>query len=147
MPDRQGGTSLDLVRAPAAVIRDGSQIMSVILEQAAVKVQDQVTQSPLEPKVSIVILNWNTRELTLQCIASLKHTLNDLSAQIIVVDNDSRDGSAEAVAATHPDVCLVRSSENVGFARGNNLGFPQAGGQYIVLLNSDTIVLPGAIQH
>lgn len=106
----------------------------------------RLTPSPARPKVSIIILNWNTREITLQCITSLKQTLGDLRAQIVVVDNDSSDGSAEAIAAAHPDVCLVRSPENVGFARGNNLGFRYAEGEYLVLLNSDTIVLPGAVQ-
>jgi GT2 family glycosyltransferase len=121
--------------------------MSVTLGQAAANVQQQANETPPAPRVSIVILNWNTRELTLQCLSSLKQALGDLPAQLIVVDNDSADGSADAIAANHPDVCLIRSPENVGFARGNNLGFPQARGQYIVLLNSDTIVLPGAVQH
>jgi GT2 family glycosyltransferase len=121
--------------------------MLITLEQVADTVRKRATLMECRPKVSVVILNWNTRELTLQCLASLKQTLGDLSAQIIVVDNDSSDDSADAIAKNHPDVCLVRSPENVGFARGNNLGFPRAQGQYIVLLNSDTIVLPGAVQH
>ena len=99
------------------------------------------------PRVSVVIVNWNTRELTSHCIATLKETLGELSAEIIVVDNDSADGSADYIAAEHPDVCLVRSKENLGFARGNNLGFKYAHGEYLVLLNSDTIVLEGAVQR
>jgi len=121
--------------------------MSVILEQAAPETR-QRTADMLDhrAKVSVLILNWNTRELTLQCIESLKQTLGELEAQIIVVDNGSTDGSAEAFAA-QPDICLVRSPENLGFARGNNLGLPYAEGEYICLLNSDTIVLPGAVQR
>jgi GT2 family glycosyltransferase len=111
------------------------------MEEQSAAMQEQ------RPKVSVVILSWNTRELTLQCIASLKQTLGQLRAQIIVVDNASSDGSADAIAAAHPDISLVRSAENLGFARGNNLGLPYAEGQYICLLNSDTIVLPGAVQR
>src|SRR5881394_952897 len=101
----------------------------------------------LHPQASVVMVNWNTRELALQCIYSLKKSLANFPIEIIVVDNDSTDGSADAVAEQHPDVCLVRSPENVGFARGNNLGFQYARGEYLVLLNSDTIVLPGAVQR
>jgi GT2 family glycosyltransferase len=121
--------------------------MSVTLEEASVNVQETSTQPMPRPTVSIIILNWNTRELTLQCIESLKQTLGELRAQIIVVDNGSSDGSADVIAAAHPDICLVRSPENLGFARGNNLGFPYAEGEYICLLNSDTIVLQGAVQR
>lgn len=99
------------------------------------------------PRVSVVIVNWNTRELTAQCVSTLKETLRDLPAEIIVVDNASADGSADYIAAHHPDVRLVRSTENLGFARGNNLGFKYARGEYLVLLNSDTIVLEGAVQR
>ncbi|SRR6266705_1363912 len=101
----------------------------------------------LHPQASVVIVNWNTRELALQCIYSLKKSLANFPTEIIVVDNDSTDGSADAIAEQHPDVCLVRSPENVGFARGNNLGFQYAQGKYLVMLNSDTIVLPGAVQR
>ncbi|HEV2707709.1 MAG TPA: glycosyltransferase family 2 protein [Pyrinomonadaceae bacterium] len=99
------------------------------------------------PRASVVIVNWNTRELILQCLDSLKESLGDFPAEIIVVDNDSADGSPEAVEERHPDVRLIRSGANLGFARGNNLGFRHARGDYFVLLNSDTIVLPGAVQR
>jgi GT2 family glycosyltransferase len=68
------------------------------------------------------------------------------TAQVVVVDNASGDGSAEALAAGHPDVTLVRSAENLGFARATNIGFTHATGEFLVLLNSDTIVLPGALE-
>jgi GT2 family glycosyltransferase len=98
--------------------------MSVTLEQASVKLQQKATEPSPRPKVSIIILNWNTRELTLECLRSLKQTLGDFPAQLIAVDNDSTDGSAEAIARDHPDVRLVRSPKNVGFACGNNLALP-----------------------
>jgi GT2 family glycosyltransferase len=99
------------------------------------------------PKASIIVVNWNTRELLLQCLRSIRECTPDVSIQIVVVDNASTDRSADAVAAQYPDVTLVRSTENLGFARGNNLGFDSAVGDYLVLLNSDTIVLSGAIQR
>ncbi|HYG08826.1 MAG TPA: glycosyltransferase family 2 protein [Pyrinomonadaceae bacterium] len=109
--------------------------------------QGEMKAGERAPRVSIVIVTWNTRELTAQCVASLKETLGELAAEIIVVDNNSTDGTAEHLAAQHPDITLVRSEENLGFARGNNLGFKYARGEYLVLLNSDTIVLPGAVQR
>lgn len=121
--------------------------MSLTLEQDAYTVPERNASMLHRPQVSIVILNWNTPGLTLQCLDSLKHTLGELRAQIIVVDNGSSDGSADVIAAAHPDIRLVRSPENLGFARGNNLGLPYADGDYICLLNSDTIVLPGAVQR
>jgi GT2 family glycosyltransferase len=98
------------------------------------------------PRASVVVVNRNTRELLLQCLRSIRDSTPDLALQIVVVDNGSSDGSADAVGVQHPDVTLVRSADNLGFARGNNLGFAHAAGRYIVLLNSDTMVLPGAIQ-
>jgi GT2 family glycosyltransferase len=120
--------------------------MTIAVEQTGLEQQSRAFLES-QPQVSIVILNWNTRDLTLQCLDSLKQTLGELSAQIIVVDNYSSDGSADTIAALHPDVTLVRSGSNLGFARGNNLGFRSAQGKYLVMLNSDTIVLPGAVQR
>jgi GT2 family glycosyltransferase len=119
-----------------------------MLEEGAESFQGE-TMSPEEsaPRVSVVIVNWNTRELTARCIDTLKKSVEGLATQIIVVDNNSSDGSADYIAERHPDVCLVRSGENLGFARGNNLGFGYARGEYLVLLNSDTVVLEGAVQR
>jgi GT2 family glycosyltransferase len=119
-----------------------------MLDERAQSFQGEMTTAKGgAPRVSIVIVTWNTRELTAQCIDNLKATLEELPAEVIVVDNDSTDGTADYIAAHHPDVILVRSEENLGFARGNNLGFKYAHGEYLVLLNSDTIVLPGAVQR
>jgi hypothetical protein len=104
-------------------------------------------EQKVKPRASVVVVNWNTRELILQCVASIKKAEPELLLKIVVVDNGSSDGSADAVEAAHPDVCLVRSGENLGFAKGNNLGFRHAEGDYVVLLNSDTIVLDGAISR
>jgi GT2 family glycosyltransferase len=106
---------------------------------------ESVSATPL--RASVVIVTWNTRDLTAQCIASLKESLGQFPVEIVLVDNDSKDGTADYIAAEHPDVVLVQSGENLGFARGNNLGFGHARGEYLILLNSDTIVLPGAVQR
>lgn len=96
--------------------------------------------------VSIVIVNWNTRDLLLQCIASIRENVDELPCEIVVVDNASSDGSAEAVRDRFPDTRLIASRENLGFAAGNNLGIEAARGEFVLLLNPDTIVLGGAVE-
>jgi GT2 family glycosyltransferase len=88
--------------------------------------------------LSIVIINYDTRDLLRQCLESLREHAAD--AEVIVADNASRDGSAEMVRAEYPNVKLVRSAENLGFAGGNNLALRHATGDPILLLNSDTVV-------
>lgn len=105
-----------------------------------------------KPKVSIVILSWNTKRLLRQCLKSLilniKHQI--LNLEIIVVDNGSTDGSPEMVkkefSAKGAPVRLIENKTNLGFAKGNNLGISAAKGKYIMLFNSDTIVEKGAIE-
>ncbi len=95
----------------------------------------------MKKKVSIIITSWNTKELLRQCLESLK-----LTAEIIVVDNGSSDGSPEMVKKEFPQAKLIQNKENLGFAKGNNIGLGRAKGEYIMLLNSDTLVKPGAIE-
>ena len=100
----------------------------------------------MTPDVSIVIVNWNTKALLLQCLDSIKQSTRNLSLQIIVVDNASSDGSSEAVTAQFPGVTLVCSSQNLGFAKANNKGLHLATGRYVALINSDVIVLEDCLQ-
>jgi hypothetical protein len=95
--------------------------------------------------LSIVIVNWNTRDLLLACLKSVFETVHDLTYEVIVLDNASPDGSAAAVKQAFPQVKLIESQQNLGFAGGNNRALTQAGGATILLLNPDTIVLPNAI--
>jgi GT2 family glycosyltransferase len=97
--------------------------------------------------VSIIIVNYNTRELLRQCLASLYETPAKLTFETIVVDNASSDGSAAAVRELFPRVVLVENQVNSGFSRANNIGIRMARGRYLLLLNSDTIVLPGALEE
>lgn len=112
--------------------------------------------------ISIIILNWNTRDLLAQCLESVgnrgqrsevgsqtsdfRPPTSNNQLETFVVDNASSDGSPEMVAERFPWVRLVRNSDNVGFARGNNQAMALAQGRYILLLNSDAQLTPGALE-
>lgn len=99
------------------------------------------------PRLSILIINWNTLEVTRNCLLSVREHLGSCDAEIILVDNDSADGSADMVAAEFPEVQLIRNDENVGFAAANNQAMEVAKGEYFLLLNSDTLVLDDVLQQ
>lgn len=99
-----------------------------------------MTASAERLDLSIVVISWNTRQMTHDCIRSVFDNLGDCRAEIILVDNASSDGSADMVAADFPDVILIRNDDNRGFAAANNQGFEVASGRHILLLNSDTLV-------
>ncbi|MEO0566867.1 MAG: glycosyltransferase family 2 protein [Pseudomonadota bacterium] len=96
------------------------------------------------PKVSIIVVSYNTREMTLECLRSVKAQTTE-PYELIVVDNTSSDGSAEAIAKEFPEFELLAETENHGFALANNIAAKRCTGEYILLLNPDTIVLDGAI--
>jgi GT2 family glycosyltransferase len=98
------------------------------------------------PDLSIVIVSYNTLELTRQCLASIYETARDISFDIWVVDNDSSDGSPGMVEAEFPQVNLVRNTENKGLAAATNNGLIPSSGRYAMALNSDTVALPGAME-
>jgi GT2 family glycosyltransferase len=98
------------------------------------------------PQISIIIINWNTRELLAKCIDSIEQTANGLNLEIIVVDNASGDGSQAMVQEKYPHVRLIANQENVGFAKANNQAMRVAGGDYFLLWNSDAFATPRAIQ-
>jgi GT2 family glycosyltransferase len=95
--------------------------------------------------LSIVIVSFNTREDLLRCLASLDAAPPAGPHEIVVVDNASRDGTAEAVRARWPATRLIVQAENAGFAAGNNVGIRAAAGDLLLLLNSDTVVPAGAL--
>jgi len=98
-----------------------------------------------ELDVSIIIVNWNTREILRDCLKSICSEAGKIKYEIIVVDNSSNDGSGEMVKAEFPQVHLIENNENRGFAVANNQGMARAQGRYVLLLNSDTIILDGAV--
>jgi GT2 family glycosyltransferase len=95
---------------------------------------------------SILIVSYNTRDLLRECIQALQRESLGVSYEIIVIDNASSDGSADMVAAEFPEVRLIRSEINLGFAAANNRGLDIGRGRYIVLLNSDAFLRPGALR-
>jgi GT2 family glycosyltransferase len=97
--------------------------------------------------LSILIVNWNTRLDLLDCLGSIFASPPPGEFEVVVVDNASSDGSAEAVASVYPQVKLICCRENKGFAWANNRAAALAKGQYWLLLNPDTIVHPGAIDR
>ncbi|HNS20231.1 MAG TPA: glycosyltransferase family 2 protein [Sedimentisphaerales bacterium] len=97
------------------------------------------------PDVTVVVVSWNTREILRDCLRSVYENGGAVRCQVIVVDNASADGSAEMVRSEFPEVQLIANADNLGFAAANNQGMAMAGGRYVLLLNSDTVVLDGAI--
>jgi GT2 family glycosyltransferase len=97
--------------------------------------------------LSVVIVSFNTREVLRRCLKTLATEAKQFSAEVLVVDNASRDGSAEMVISEFPHVRLLQAGKNLGFAAANNLAFQAAQGKYLVLLNSDAFLLPGALDR
>ena len=97
------------------------------------------------PVLSVVVLSWNTQALTLACLQALYAEQPKHAREVIVVDNGSADGSADAIAQQFPAVRLLRNADNRLYAEGNNQGAKVALGDYVVTLNSDTEVRPGAL--
>jgi GT2 family glycosyltransferase len=95
--------------------------------------------------ISVVIVSWNTKLYLEQCLESLAAAPPCRSTEIIVVDNASADGSPEMIEARFPGIKLIRSGENLGFAKANNLAIRQCRGRYISLVNPDVEVLPGCL--
>src|SRR5690349_21330449 len=102
--------------------------------------------------VSIVVLNYNTREHLRECLQSLYAERStsigrgSLEAEVIVVDNASSDGSADMVAAEFPSLTLIRSPRNGGYAYGNNQALARVRGEFVLLLNPDARLSAGAIR-
>lgn len=100
-----------------------------------------------EIEVSIIIVSYNTRELTENCLSSIFANAGKCRYEVILVDNNSSDGSPEMIDSKFPAVRLVRSGYNAGFGKANNIGLKQAKGEYVLFLNSDTEALPGSIEN
>lgn len=96
--------------------------------------------------VSIIIVNYNTKELTYGCLKSVYEKTKDVDFEVIVSDNGSKDGSVELIKSKFPQVILVENNENLGFGRANNRGLDVARGKYVFYLNSDTILLNNAVK-
>lgn len=97
--------------------------------------------------VSVVIVNWNTKEILHDCLASLYANTRNIDFEVFVVDNGSTDGSVEMVKSEFPKVILIENKENRGFAAANNQALKIAIGRYILLLNSDTVIFEHCITN
>lgn len=95
--------------------------------------------------ISVIVVNWNTRDLLAQCLRSVYATAGDLALEVLVVDNASSDGSVAMVRQDFSQVRLICNEENVGFARANNQALAACRGRYALLFNSDAIALPGSL--
>ncbi len=97
-------------------------------------------------ELSVIIVNWNTRDLLAQCLESVYANPPNGEFEIIVVDNGSSDGSVDMVRERFPEVLLIENLENTGFARANNQAIRISAGRYIQLLNSDAMVTPDSLE-
>lgn len=95
--------------------------------------------------ISIIIVSWNTEDILHNCLKSISEETKNIDYEIIVVDNASTDGSSEMVKKDFPKVSLIENSNNRGFAAASNQGIAISKGRYVLLLNSDTIILSDAI--
>ncbi|WP_366923787.1 glycosyltransferase family 2 protein [Metallumcola ferriviriculae] len=95
--------------------------------------------------LTIIIVNYNVKNLLYQALKSIPRGISHISYEVQVVDNHSTDGSQEMVLRDFPEVDLIQNKENVGYAKANNQAIRKAKGKYILLLNPDTVILPGAI--
>ena len=97
--------------------------------------------APIETMdLSIIIVNWNMAGMLCDCLASVFSRLGKLKAEVIVVDNGSTDNSVQMVEQNFPETILIRNSENRGFAAANNQALQIARGDFVLLLNSDTVL-------
>lgn len=106
-----------------------------------------VPETESVPCLTVIVVSYNTRDLTLAALRTLFSTTRDTPMHVIVLDNASEDGSADAVARDFPQVELIRSNENLGFARANNVAAARARSDWLLLLNPDTECHDGAVDN
>jgi GT2 family glycosyltransferase len=106
---------------------------------------ENTSASPAE--LTVIVVNWNTRELVLRCLQTLFDNTPNLRMQVIVADNGSEDGSPEAIAERFPQARLVRNEGDFGFARANNEAMKLVESEWSLLLNPDTEVHPDAVNN
>lgn len=94
----------------------------------------------MEPTLSVIIINYNGLKYLKGCFDSLYDKLQGIAFEIVVLDNNSADGSCNYIKQHYPDIVLIESNENLGFGKGNNAAVKQAKGKYVLLLNNDTIL-------
>ena len=96
--------------------------------------------------ISVVIVNWNTKDLLLRCLQSIYETVREPTFEVWLVDNASSDGSVEAAQIAYPGIRVIQNKKNLGFAAANNAAFNRMNGRYALLLNTDTLLTDGAVK-
>src|SRR5271157_5076339 len=95
--------------------------------------------------ISIIIVSWNAKEYLDECLNSIYENPSKCTLETIVVDNASTDGAPDLVKEKYPQVRLIRNTENLGFAKANNIGIKESMGEYVCLINSDAVVLENCL--
>ena len=95
--------------------------------------------------VSFIIVSWNAKDFLLKCVESISKEVGACTYEIVVVDNNSTDGSPEALEREYPEARLIQTGANLGFAKGNNIGIKESTGRFLCLINSDALLLPGCV--
>ena len=100
----------------------------------ATRVADQ-SAAASKPELTVIVITWNTRDLTLRCLETLFENTPDLPMRVIVADNNSDDGAADVIAERFPQVHLIRNHDDFGFARANNEAMTHVDTEWVLLLN------------
>ena len=107
---------------------------------------DQIKLPSPTIDLSIIIVSYKRLDCLRKCIRSIIDTVKQIRYEIIIVDNQSADGTPEVISAEFPDLRVIENDENLGFAKGNNQGILASRGEFILMLNNDTEVLPNSIE-
>lgn len=97
------------------------------------------------PELSIIIVNFNDKPYLEECLSSIEENTQNLDFEILIVDNNSSDGSQEFIKQNYPNIKLITNEENVGFAKALNRGLRESKGEFFLFLNTDTVVYPNAL--
>jgi len=97
------------------------------------------------PELSIIIVSFNDKPHLEECLSSIEENTQNMNLEILIVDNNSSDGSQEFIKQNYPQIKLITNEENVGFAKANNRGFREGKGEFFLFLNTDTVIYPNAL--
>lgn len=101
----------------------------------------------MNPKVSVIIVSFNVRGFLENLVTSLRHALDGIESEIIIVDNSSDDDTVDFLKRNHPDIELIENRTNVGFGKANNQGLKISSGEFLLLINPDAIVEENTIKE
>jgi N-acetylglucosaminyl-diphospho-decaprenol L-rhamnosyltransferase len=96
--------------------------------------------------ISVILVSYNTAEMTIKALKSLYASTGDIELEVVVIDNASKDHSVELIKKTFPNIALIENEVNVGFGRANNQALGLLNGEYVLLLNTDAFVQPDTLQ-